>query len=107
MLLPMFKASLLLSDEENDVCGIDNQELNWESGEDLIFDGGPFLLSHCGESFLEHLLPTKEAGSLLAGVKNAHSGDFSDGQQYWLEQMLCWLENGWQVILLREDGAKA
>lgn len=101
-LLPMFKASLLLSDDE-DVCGSDLVEFDLTQSGDLVFDGNPFHLSHCAEAFLDRLLPVKEA--LVFVKKMEESFDPSQGPHgAWSKQWLAWLEAGYELVLLREDG---
>lgn len=101
-LLPMFKASLLLSDDDES-CGTD-VELHWRSGEDLIFDGGPLVLSHCAEAFMDHVLSSQEALRLLKEAAGRIPFAFSRTQEHWIETCNDWLRLGWQVILFREDG---
>jgi hypothetical protein len=100
-LLPMFKASLLLSEDEES-CGSD-AELHWLSGEELIFDGRPLMLSHCAEAFMDHVLSSKEALNLLEKAVGSMSFTCSLIQEHWVEICKDWLSQGWQVILFRED----
>jgi hypothetical protein len=103
-LLPMFKASLLLS-EEDGLCGSDDGTMDWNSGRDLVFDGDPLYLSHCAEAFLDRLLATPEAAALLlAASKSNQDADWTVMQAHWLDLCLNWLKEGHEVILLREDG---
>src|SRR5690348_11757074 len=56
-LLPLFKANLLLSDDiyEDDTggaaCGSSTAAFSMSGGHELIFDGSPYLLSHCAKAF--------------------------------------------------------
>ena len=59
-LLSMFKASLLLSDDE-EICGSELVELDLSHFEAIVFDGDPYHLSHCAEAFLDRLLKREEA----------------------------------------------
>ena len=101
-LLPMFKASLLLSDDE-DICGSELVEFDLTQSDDLVFDGEPFHLSHCAEAFLDRLLPVKEALELVK--KMEESVDRSHGHHMaWIKQWIQWLEAGYEMVLIREDG---
>jgi hypothetical protein len=104
-LLPMFKASLLLSDDE-EICGSDVLELQWSGENDLVFDGAPFHLSHCAEAFLDRLLSTKEAASMLilGTDEMLSSWEWSTIQLQWLYKWIGWLQQDREVVLLREDG---
>ncbi|OCT17125.1 hypothetical protein A8709_24380 [Paenibacillus pectinilyticus] len=101
-LLPMFKASLLLSDDE-DVCGSELVELDLTLEEDLVFNGEPLHLSHCAEAFLDRLLTNQEAGLLLS-VMEEEAGSLEGPPKGWLKQWREWLEAGYDIVLLREDG---
>ncbi|MDQ0921314.1 hypothetical protein [Paenibacillus sp. V4I5] len=99
-LLSMFKASLLLSDDE-EICGSELVELDLTHSDDVVFDGDPFHLSHCAEAFLDRLLKREEALDLVSSLDDSTL----DAQQIiWKNQWLRWLELGCDVILLREDG---
>ncbi|MBA2938109.1 hypothetical protein HZF08_07305 [Paenibacillus sp. CGMCC 1.16610] len=98
-LLAMFKSSLLLSDDE-ELCGSELVELDLEQFEAISFDGKPFHLSHCAEAFLDRLLTRKEALELVSCLKCDVDSEHSN----WINQWLRWLESGYDVILLREDG---
>ncbi|MFC5450213.1 hypothetical protein [Paenibacillus aestuarii] len=97
-LLPMFKASMLLSDDP-DVCGAEADELELASEDDIVFDGTVLHLSHCAEAFLDRLLTIRETQGLVYQLA-ANSERLQSWKQLWLS----WLDAGWAVILLREDG---
>lgn len=99
-LLAMFKSSLLLSDDE-ELCGSELLELDFEQFEAISFDGKPFHLSHCAEAFFDRLLTRQEALELVSSL---HECDADPDQSSWKNQWLRWLESGYDVILLREDG---
>lgn len=117
-LLPMFKANLLLSDDE-DACGSEIGRIDLLEACELVFDGSPLRLSHCGEAFLDRILPVPEAESyvrawleregiqslLSRNEENASASGLSELQGYWIKRLLEFLESGWEVILLREDGS--
>lgn len=99
-LLSMFKANLLLSDDE-EICGSELVELDLTHSDAVVFDGDPFHLSHCAEAFLDRLLKREEALDLVSSLDDSAL----DAQQIiWKNQWLRWLELGCDVILLREDG---
>ncbi|MGG1514901.1 hypothetical protein ABE504_05780 [Paenibacillus oryzisoli] len=97
-LLPMFKASLLLSDEE-DYCGSDDAEFVLSAEGAIVFDGKPFHLSHCAEAFLDRLLTRREVLELLAAA-NDWSKEHGELIQLWRQ----WAEAGYDLVLFREDG---
>lgn len=104
MLLPMFKANLLLSDDE-DSCGSEEAVLDLESGDAVIFDGSPFEVSHCAEAFFDRILSAREAKQYLSQLPSGRSEiPLTSIRLYWYSQLIKWLDHGWEVILLREDG---
>jgi hypothetical protein len=103
-LLPMFKATMLLSDND-EVCGSAASQIDWSHAHDLVFDGEPFDLSHCAEAFFDRVLCAEKAASLLNfDVKTDRYSDWTPVQLHWLKYMSIWLHEGREVILLREDG---
>jgi hypothetical protein len=101
-LLSLFKSSLLLSDDE-EICGSELVELDLSPSEDIVFNGNPFHLSHCAEAFLDRLLQRQEALNLVSSIDDSVLENH-DQQIIWKKQWLRWLESGYDVILLREDG---
>ncbi|RTE07706.1 hypothetical protein [Paenibacillus whitsoniae] len=97
-LLPMFKASLLLSDDE-DFCGLDDAEFVLSAEGAIVFDGKPFHLSHCAEAFLDRLLTRPEVLELLAAA-NDWPKEHEELVQLWRQ----WVEAGFDLVLFREDG---
>jgi hypothetical protein len=104
-LLPLFKANLLLSDGLDDSCGIDGEELTLSlaEAEDIVFDGEPFILSHCTENFLERLLKIEQTQLGLVEAGAANKELWTSSQQLWLEHMDKWLAEQWEVIIIREE----
>ncbi|MBD0379149.1 hypothetical protein [Paenibacillus sedimenti] len=102
-LLPMFKASLLLSDDE-ELCGSELIELDLSDVYEIVFDGRPYHLSHCAEAFLDRILNPQEVLQLVSTMDDNNSELSSDKQLLWKQLWLDWLKSGWDVILLREDG---
>jgi hypothetical protein len=101
-LLPMFKLSLLLSDDE-EVCGSELVELDLTDDEDIKFNGDPFHLSHCAEAFMDRLLTRQEVKGYLLAMQ-AQSGATEGKLKVWMNQWLEWVEAGYDIVLLREDG---
>jgi hypothetical protein len=102
-LLPLFKASLLLSDDEEH-CGSELDDLALSDKKEIVFDGNPYHLSHCAEAFLDRLLSLQEAKGLVSSLDVSGLEGQSEIHQHWKKQWLLWLESSWDVILLREDG---
>lgn len=103
-LLPMFKLSLLLSDDE-EICGSELVELDLTDDEDIRFDGEPFHLSHCAEAFMDRLLTRQEVKAhLLALQAQMQAGTTAGKLKAWMNQWLAWVEAGYDIVLLREDG---
>lgn len=105
-LLAMFKSSLLLSDDE-EVCGSELAELDLTHEEDIVFDGEPFHLSHCAEAFLDRLLNRPETKGMvraLASEWKEREEASNSGISVWTKQWLQWLDAGYDIVLLREDG---
>ncbi|KRE74943.1 hypothetical protein [Paenibacillus sp. Soil750] len=101
-LLQMFKVSLLLSDDE-EICGSDLVELDLTNEGNLVFDGEPFHLSHCAEAFLDRLLTRRESKALLMAM-DEHREASNGMHAVWIKQWLDWLDAGYDIVLLREDG---
>jgi hypothetical protein len=104
-LLPLFKANLLLSDGLDDSCGMDGDELTLSlaEAEDIVFDGKPYLLSHCADHFLERLLKIEHTQLGLVEAGAANKALWTASQQLWLEHMSKWLAAGKEVIIIREE----
>jgi hypothetical protein len=104
-LLPLFKANLLLSDGLDDGCGIDGEELTLSlaEAEDIVFDGEPFILSHCADHFLERLLKIEQTqqGLIEAGADDKEL--WTRAQLDWLAHMSKWFALHKEVILIREE----
>jgi hypothetical protein len=105
----LFKANLLPSDEAWEICGVEELPFSLDSGEDIVFRTeeqlpqgkgiAAFLpLSHCGESGLHRMLTAREAELVLSQVQT----DPEDTE--WLMRIKEWITQGWQLLLLREEG---
>ncbi len=104
-LLPLFKANLLLADDNTEVCGNDNEELTLSlaAAEDIVFDGLPYVLSHCAENFLERLLTIEQTLQGLDDAGAAFDELWSPVQRGWLAFMLKWLQLNCEIIIVREE----
>jgi hypothetical protein len=104
-LLPLFKANFLLSDGLDDSCGIDEEELTLSlaEAEDIVFDGEPYLLSHCADHFLERLLKVDQTLQGLIKLGAADKELWTQAQLEWLAHMNKWLALDKEVILIREE----
>jgi hypothetical protein len=104
-LLPIFKANLLLNDGLDDNCGIDGEELTLSlaEAEDIVFDGSPYILSHCADNFLERLLKIEQSQRGLQEAGAANKKLWTKAQLLWLEFMSKWLDAQKEVILIREE----
>ncbi|MDR6551349.1 hypothetical protein [Paenibacillus qinlingensis] len=101
-LLAMFKSSLLLSDEE-EMCGSELVELDLTHEGDIVFDGEPFHLSHCAEAFLDRLLNKRETKALVMAMDEQKEVCY-EMHEGWIKQWLTWMDAGYDIVLLREDG---
>ncbi|MDB5052297.1 MAG: hypothetical protein JWM44_347 [Bacilli bacterium] len=104
-LLPLFKANLLLADEETESCGNDNEELTLSlaEAEDIVFDGQPFVLSHCADNFLERILTIEQTEHLLLAVRNTVNELWTPAQKQWLRRIEEWNAARCEVIIVREE----
>jgi hypothetical protein len=104
-LLPLFKANLLLGDDLDDACGIDDEELTLSlaEAEDIVFDGQPYVLSHCADNFLERLLTVEQTKRGLIEAGSGNNELWTPAQQEWLRYMAEWLAAHQEVIIVREE----
>lgn len=98
-LLMLFKASTLVSDEE-DICGNDgNLELKLDARTDIVFNES-LPLSHCAVAFLDRLLTIEETRLLLNDVSSVLWDEHELG---WFHAMKEWNTQGYDVIIVKED----
>jgi hypothetical protein len=104
LLLP-FKAHLLPADEEDGVCGADEDSFSLSSPGDIVFDGEPLRLSGCAEALLDKLSGSQEeADARLEAIEaELASGSSPEAALFWLDAVRRWLGRGWSVILLKEE----
>ncbi|WP_047151527.1 hypothetical protein [Aneurinibacillus tyrosinisolvens] len=101
-LLPLVKAAILPDEPdepgcERPFCGTAADFTLAEQG-DITFDGQTWLLSHCGEQFLDSLLSPLEALSLLQKADDLESPPTAEVLQF----IAAWLQSGFHVILIKE-----
>ncbi|MFC0216322.1 hypothetical protein ACFFK0_28395 [Paenibacillus chartarius] len=99
-LLPLFKADLLLADDEDgrEACGGREEDaaVSLAAGGEIVLDERHDMpLSHCAEAFLDRLLTPQEALSLWASAAQPPQG-------VWSELLLAWWGRGLSPILLAQ-----
>ncbi|TBL78119.1 hypothetical protein [Paenibacillus thalictri] len=100
-LLLSFKANLLLSDDALLACGVDELPFSLDNGEEIHFTTGDMELSHCAEAYMDRLLGIAECQSLLSLLDK---DTFAEPVSSWLSLMIAWLNQGYHVMLLQEEG---
>ncbi|SFL32251.1 hypothetical protein SAMN03159341_10580 [Paenibacillus sp. 1_12] len=106
-MLLLFKSHMLLSEDAEEACGVD--ELPFDLGdieEPILFGQDGIELSHCAEAYMDRLPSIREmtewlqiARDRLSSYPELENGIESD----WLSAMQAWVSQGSQIILLRED----
>jgi hypothetical protein len=99
-MLPMFKASLLLSDESEQACGTGESDIRLDDEGSIIFDDTVYSLSHCAEAFVDRLPNPEEASKWL---KKADTMNWSPSHRAWLDIMLEWNRQGFDIMLIKEE----
>jgi hypothetical protein len=99
MSLLHFAKSWMLSIRSND----EELTLSLAEAEDIVFDGQPYILSHCADNFLERLLTVEQTkrGLIDAGARRHQLWTLA--QQEWLSYMTEWLAANHEVIIVREE----
>jgi len=103
----MFKAELLTSGEYggDDVCGPGGQDeyssfcVSLNGDVPLVFDGKPWDLSHCGQSFVDRLPSVGEVKEWLAIARTL---SWSDMELSMLALIDGWNLLGYDVVWIRE-----
>jgi hypothetical protein len=107
-MLILFKSNLLLSEDAEAACGVD--ELPFElqyTDEDIVFEQDELELSHCAQAYLDRLASVNEMSEWLraAAIKlSMIQGSEHSPESGWIQAMQSWSEQGKHIILLREDG---
>lgn len=106
-MLLLFKSHMLLSEEAAEACGVD--ELPFDLGdveEPILFGPDGIELSHCAEAYMDRLPTIREMTEWLqvARLRLSTIPELENGSESnWLSAMQVWVEQGSQIILLRED----
>ncbi|MCS7463439.1 hypothetical protein N0M98_25360 [Paenibacillus doosanensis] len=99
MLVP-FKANLLLSEEAELACGVDELPFDLSSSEEIAFDER-LALSHCALAYIDRLPSASEmSGWLQTAAKRAAGETGAERIAGWLHMMNKWNEQGLPVMLL-------
>ncbi|NOU95433.1 hypothetical protein GC093_19700 [Paenibacillus sp. LMG 31456] len=103
-LIVSFKANLMLSDESELACGIDDLPFELSSDEPVVFGQGRLELSHCAQAYLDRLPSNKEMDEWLnsAAVKVVDATE-DDIIHLWVNTMLRWHKQGYAIALLKEE----
>jgi hypothetical protein len=103
-MLLAFKSNLLLSEESELACGVDELPFVLDGDGIIIFGQGSLELSHCAQAYLDRLPSSREMGEwLLRAAAKANGEPQGDPIRLWFEKMLEWHKQGYAVILLKED----
>jgi hypothetical protein len=103
-LLVTFKANLLLSEDSELACGIDELPFELGSGEPVIFGQEPLMLSHCAQAYMDRLPSFKEMDEWLGRAAAGTALIPEDSiERQWINMVLSWHQLGYAVILLREE----
>lgn len=99
-LLPQLKESALLSEEDSAFC-VAGGIFDYQRGQELVFDGADYRLSHCAENFFDFLLSPQECLQILeetqGSLANLLDGEQATGR---LAVLTSWWEQGRRVLLL-------
>ncbi|ULL17622.1 hypothetical protein DVH26_26105 [Paenibacillus sp. H1-7] len=100
MLIP-FKANLLLSDDSEAACGVDETPFDLASGKPIRFGDGMLELSHCAEAYLDKVPTTAEMRHHLQQCHELKAPATADEPiAGWLHTMNKWNEKGFSILLL-------
>jgi hypothetical protein len=101
-MLMLFKAHLLVSDDSLEACGSDEAELELGGDGSISFDNvSGISLSHCAEAFMDRISSPQEGLNQLGAVVIDETWPAQSAQ--WLAVMEKWLNDGFQVMLLKEE----
>ncbi|MFD0682639.1 MULTISPECIES: hypothetical protein [unclassified Paenibacillus] len=103
-LLMTFKANLMLSEEFELACGVDELPFELASEGPVVFEQGGLELSHCAQAYLDRLPAVKEMDEWLniAAAKIADNRE-DDIIHQWVHTMVRWHKQGYAVTLLKEE----
>lgn len=101
-LMLTFKAHLLVADDESEACGSAEESFDLASPGCVVFDDAPLRLSECGAALLGKLPAPALVREWLENME-CDSGGATVVFDRWTRLLKRWTEQGWQVILLREE----
>jgi hypothetical protein len=106
-MLLLFKSHMLLSEDAEAACGVD--ELPFDLGfveEPIVFGQDALELSHCAEAYFDRL-PNDKAMTEWLDIARLNISVIPELdlmlEDSWLRAMQDWVGQGYQIILLRED----
>lgn len=100
-LLVPFKSNLLLSEEAEARCGVDQLPFDLESEEPIRFSPDHLELSHCAHAYIERRPMGAEMASLLQkALDELGSADSDEPIAGWVHKMKKWNEQGYTILLL-------
>jgi hypothetical protein len=99
-----FKSNLLLSEEAELACGVDELPFDLAGGEPVEFGPDTLELSHCALAYMDRLPSSHEMDQWIAEA----AGQLADDPdslvvRQWLDKMHWWLQTGNSITLLREE----
>ncbi|WP_028549253.1 hypothetical protein [Paenibacillus sp. UNC451MF] len=100
-LLVPFKSNLLLSEESEIRCGVDQLPFQLESEEQFVFSPDMLELSHCAQAYIDKRPIGAEMSLLLQQAFELLGSEASDEPiAGWLHKMKKWNEQGYTILLL-------
>ncbi|KEO84517.1 hypothetical protein [Tumebacillus flagellatus] len=100
-LLPQIKESALLEEADSAFCA-GGGVFDYKRGQELVFDGVEFVLSHCAGHFLDFLQPSEECLKIVE--EKADSFEKCNSAERERERwaiLLKWWERGYPVFVLQ------
>lgn len=103
MLIP-FKANLLLSEDSEMACGVEEAPFDLHSGEPIRFGDGEeeLELSHCAHAYLDKLPTQADMKRMLRNLDSLTEPQQTADEPIagWLHKMKAWNEQGFVIMLL-------
>ncbi len=102
--LLMFKAELLLGDDE-DACGpMNSATLELGTAGDIVFDGQTLFVSHCAQAFFDRLPDNRDWRVTSKRLLESQDYAWNEQELEWLLKIQRWSEQSHDLIVLREEG---